>query len=587
MASSTHQAVVTVAKRAPLEIKHLPTPRPIGKEVLVKALWTASTPLDLHQADGGLLVKHPQVLGDGVAGQVVATGSDVTMLKEDDFVFGFTFRSEKEKAQQENVCAPENLFGKVPPGWEDRLSECVTVPNNFVTAWNTLLNLLGLPLPWPKTSNFTPRTDRRILVWGGSSSVGQYALQILSYYGYCNVITTSSPRNFDLVKEYGVAHVVSYHSPAADLKREIEARLEGKVDLVLDCIGSRDGSVEPIAEIAETGAKVAIMLPVVVRDAADDVEPEYDMDVGEVDPFLASHLQPEIMPTLLAQGVVRPNRRKIVEGATLLERAQKALDILRRKEVSAIAEHHPSGEQVQMNIRYIDRNTVSYNGWTISGYGSITTMTPELNGILGFLFRIKPHLEVLIADNAFFKTSTNIRTVMNKYRQLLEVGPIIVSAERAKLIGTRIPQPRFQCLREDDSEPTVITNQCNTSGYPAIVDTGTERIWVCPAFHITPQYPAAKKRGPTLGADGHFKPADASLLNSVYAYMVLALVPIYNRELYMTYTNFHLLTDMQHAVELSSRQSVLNTESYGFNAGAVQMKCTSFPKTKGRLGDEF
>lgn len=81
MASSTHQAVVTVAKRAPLEIKHLPTPKPIGKEVLVKALWTASTPLDLHQADGGLLVKHPQVLGDGVAGQVVATGSDVTILK--------------------------------------------------------------------------------------------------------------------------------------------------------------------------------------------------------------------------------------------------------------------------------------------------------------------------------------------------------------------------------------------------------------------------------------------------------------------------------------------------------------------------
>lgn len=40
------------------------------------------------------------------------------------------------------------------------------------------------------------------------------------------------------------------------------------------------------------------------------------------------------MPTLLAQGVVRPNRRKIVEGATLLERAQKALDMLRRKEVS-------------------------------------------------------------------------------------------------------------------------------------------------------------------------------------------------------------------------------------------------------------
>ena len=87
-----------------------------------------------------------------------------------------------------------------------------------------------------------------------------------------------------------------------------------------------------------------------------------------------------------------------------------------------------SGEQVQMNMRYIDRNTVSYNGWTISGCGSIPAMTEELNGVLGFLFQIKPHLEALIADvnlgtrsshgyTAFFRTSTNIRTVMNKYHQ--------------------------------------------------------------------------------------------------------------------------------------------------------------------------
>ncbi|KAL8764001.1 MAG: hypothetical protein Q9184_000289 [Pyrenodesmia sp. 2 TL-2023] len=179
------------------------------------------------------------------------------MNKENDLVFGFSFRSEKEKAQQEYVCAPENLFGKVPSGWENRLAECVTLPNNFVTAWNTLLNVLGLALPWPKPSTFNPSTDPRILVWGGSSSVGQYALQILTYYGYRKVIATASPRNFDLVK----------------------------------------------------------------------------------DPFLASHLQPEIMPTLLTQGIVRPNKPKIVEGATLLERAQKALDILRRKEFGP----HPAG----------------------------------------------------------------------------------------------------------------------------------------------------------------------------------------------------------------------------------------------------
>jgi hypothetical protein len=40
------------------------------------------------------------------------------------------------------------------------------------------------------------------------------------------------------------------------------------------------------------------------------------------------------MPKLLAGGVAKPNRQRIIEGATLLERAQNAMDALRRKEVS-------------------------------------------------------------------------------------------------------------------------------------------------------------------------------------------------------------------------------------------------------------
>ena len=50
--------------------------------------------------------------------------------------------------------------------------------------------------------------------------------------------------------------------------------------------------------------------------------------------FHAKHLQPEIMPFLVEKGVIKPNKQKIVEGKTLLERAQNALDALRRKEVS-------------------------------------------------------------------------------------------------------------------------------------------------------------------------------------------------------------------------------------------------------------
>jgi NADPH:quinone reductase-like Zn-dependent oxidoreductase len=65
---STHLAVVTAGIQARLEIRQIPTVAPAEGEVLVRVEWTASTPLDIHQNDGGLLVKHSQVLGDGIAG---------------------------------------------------------------------------------------------------------------------------------------------------------------------------------------------------------------------------------------------------------------------------------------------------------------------------------------------------------------------------------------------------------------------------------------------------------------------------------------------------------------------------------------
>jgi NADPH:quinone reductase-like Zn-dependent oxidoreductase len=110
---SSHTAVVTAGIKKPLETRQVPTVRPVGEQVRVQVEWTASTPLDLHQNDGGLLVKHPQVLGDGTAGTVVESGPDAKRLRVGDRVFGFTWRSQAEKAHQEFCTAEEWLFAKV------------------------------------------------------------------------------------------------------------------------------------------------------------------------------------------------------------------------------------------------------------------------------------------------------------------------------------------------------------------------------------------------------------------------------------------------------------------------------------------
>lgn len=113
---STHSAVASVGLKKPLGVIQVPTITPAEDEVRVRVEWTASTPLDMHQNDGGLLVKHPQVLGDGCAGTIVEIGEGVKkrgMYKVGEKVFGFTWREQKEKAHQEFVTAPEWLFAKV------------------------------------------------------------------------------------------------------------------------------------------------------------------------------------------------------------------------------------------------------------------------------------------------------------------------------------------------------------------------------------------------------------------------------------------------------------------------------------------
>jgi len=353
---ATHSAVVTIGPGLRLEILQVPTPTPIGNQVRVRNEWTASTPLDLHQADGALLVKHPQVLGDGVAGTVVEVGPDVSRLGVGDKVFGFCWRSQAEKAYQEYVVAPEFLFGKLPGGFT--LKEAVTLPNNFVTAWHTFTKDFGFDLPWPKPDNYVPEeAERWILVWGGGSSAGQYGLQILKWYGYKNVMATASKRHHEKLQRYGAAKCFDYREAGVveAILGSVSAQYGAStgISYIYDCIGSLEGSLRPVARIAKSGAKVAILLPVIVKDAAEGVKPEYEMNVEHVadwqdgvhvagvrthyyldNQFLADHLQPEIMPTLLASGVVEPNDQVMVEGQTLLERAEKALSLLRRKEVS-------------------------------------------------------------------------------------------------------------------------------------------------------------------------------------------------------------------------------------------------------------
>jgi hypothetical protein len=157
----------------------------------------------------------------------------------------------------------------------------VTLPNNFVTVFHTLTTDLGLELPWPKPDDYVPKNaNSSILIWGGSSSVGQFAIQILRYYGYIHVVATASRKQHEKLHSLGAKALFDYNDEnvVASLLREGG---DVGIPLTLDCIGSKFGSIAPISQVVKSGAKVAILLPVIVRDSTDTEAPEYEMDVNK------------------------------------------------------------------------------------------------------------------------------------------------------------------------------------------------------------------------------------------------------------------------------------------------------------------
>lgn len=72
-----------------------------------------------------------------------------------------------------------------------------------------------------------------VLVYGGATSTGTLAIQLLKHCGL-RVITTCSPRNFDLVKSYGADVCFDYNLPTCG--EDIRAYCNNALDYAIDCI---------------------------------------------------------------------------------------------------------------------------------------------------------------------------------------------------------------------------------------------------------------------------------------------------------------------------------------------------------------
>jgi len=214
----TNTAAWIKAKKARLDVGPAPYTAPGDDQIVIRNHAAAINPLDwIIQVAGNVAyrwLKYPTVLGSDVAGEVVEVGQAVTRFRVGDRVLGHAVGSDKDSNNaaeggfQLYTVVLERMAAPIPDAMA--FEDAAVLPLGVSTAACGLFQKDQLGLRYP-SANAVP-TGETLLVWGGSTSVGSNAIQLAVAAGY-EVITTSSPRNFEYVKSLGASQVFDYNSP--------------------------------------------------------------------------------------------------------------------------------------------------------------------------------------------------------------------------------------------------------------------------------------------------------------------------------------------------------------------------------------
>ncbi|KAG2149024.1 chaperonin 10-like protein [Suillus bovinus] len=213
-------------------------PKPGKDEVLIQVHSAALNPVDYKVQEHGIFVeKYPAVLGEDIAGIVEEVGEGVRNFVKGDKVFTHGQFSNDHSAFQQFTLGVADFTAKIPGNLG--YNEAATIPLAFDTASTGLYNDnkygLGLTPPWVK-NGIGMYSASPIVILGGASAVGSYAIQLARISGFGPLIVTASPTHEAYLKSLGATHVFDRHLSATALKAEVDKFTGGHLKYVYDAI---------------------------------------------------------------------------------------------------------------------------------------------------------------------------------------------------------------------------------------------------------------------------------------------------------------------------------------------------------------
>ncbi|KUJ15071.1 GroES-like protein [Mollisia scopiformis] len=210
---TSNNAAILRVRHGQHQIVTRATPSILSDEVLIQITATAINPVDWKLRDDfGDMLTYPAVLGSDAAGNIAAVGDEVTTLSVGDRVFfqGIIGNSDASTFQQ--YCKmPAVLVGKTPSRISDEQAGATSLSS--MAAATALYSDTGFAIqpPWTEGGEQSGQ-GKAIIILGGSSSVGQYAIQLARISGFQRIITNSSKSHFAALQRLGATEVLDRSS---------------------------------------------------------------------------------------------------------------------------------------------------------------------------------------------------------------------------------------------------------------------------------------------------------------------------------------------------------------------------------------
>ncbi|KAF2470817.1 alcohol dehydrogenase GroES-like domain-containing protein [Lindgomyces ingoldianus] len=319
-------AVITAAK-TPIKVQEVEIGKPGPHELLVKNEVIAFNPVEFKIARLAIFpIQYPAILGSSFGGTVEAVGSQVSSFRVGDKVAAsknFSAVGTQYGAYQRYTVVGEDTTSKVPEGID------VAIPTSLLGNLPTIVALFTgrAGLDKPSFDGPVSAKDKKVLVYGGSSSFGSLSVQYVKQAGY-TVVTTSSPPHWDFVSKLGAVAVVDHKQEHGALVKALVA--EGPYDLIVDSI-SFPNTVAVTAEVvaAQGGGKLYTLQPAFGPETLPEgVTRVFESWSSTMDNDLRSWAFTTYLPQGLSGGKIIPLPIEKIEGG--LDGVSDALDRLQK-----------------------------------------------------------------------------------------------------------------------------------------------------------------------------------------------------------------------------------------------------------------